>query len=133
MQKKKKYRLRKHHYPGQSTVTYHKQIGHKKSEYFTLDIRKNNTAMQKLSGTAYKMYVYLCEHLNGDTYLISAALFSEATGVSERSYQSAKNELIENKYLVPREDGDYDFYNYPYRQHHETVFDKIAKLTEEKN
>lgn len=125
-QKKKKYRKRRHKYPGQSTVTYHKEISHSKDKYFTMDIYKNNFAMKRLSGSAYKMYVYLSEHLDGDTFLISAALFSEVTGVSARSYQTTKQELLDNKYLVLRDDGNFDFYNHPYRQHTTTVYDKMG-------
>ena len=124
--KKRRRHRRTYKYPGQSTVTYHKQISHNKDQYFTMDIYKNNFAMQRLSGSAYKMYVYLSEHLDGETFLISAALFSEVTGVSSRSYQIAKQELLDKRYLVQREDGNFDFYNHPYRQHHETVYDKMG-------
>lgn len=120
-------------YVNQQAVYIHKELSHRKEYYFTLDRLKNNAAMRKLSGSAYKLYVYLCQNRDSTSVLLSNKKFYEETGVSPRSYVTAKQELVEHKYLVPREDGDYDFYNYPYRQHHETVFDKIAKLTEEKN
>lgn len=120
-------------YINQQAVYIHKELSHRKEYYFTLDRLKNNAAMRKLSGSAYKMYVYLCQNRNDTSVLISSTKFCEDSGLSPRSYVLAKQELVEQRYLVLREDGDYDFYNYPYRQHHETVFDKIAKITEEKN
>ncbi len=101
-------------YVNQKAVTIHKEISHTKGEYFTLDIKKNNKAMRELSSIAYKMYVYLCEFQTGTTQLISCSQFMKAAGVSNRSYQFAKQELIKKRYLIEREDGDYDFYNYQY-------------------
>ena len=130
MATKKRHRRKQTPYPQQSSVTYHKEISHDKKKYFTLDTRRNNQAMHKLSGNAYKMYIYLSQHMNGETFLISSSLFVKATGASDRAYQLAKKELIQNRYLIQREDGNFDFYNAPLRQHHETVFEKMG-ITEE--
>jgi hypothetical protein len=117
-------------YINQQAAHIHKEIGHKKEDYFSLDIRKSYAAMRNLSGVAYKMYIYLCQNRNNSTILLSGSKFSKISGASSRSYVLAKQELVEKRYLMPREDGDYDFYNTPYKKHNETVFEKMG-ITEE--
>ena len=102
-------------YPNQQAVYIHKHISHKKIYYFNMDVLRNNEAMRKLSGAAYKMYVYLCQNTNGHSIFLSGKDFCKATGLSDRSYIIAKRELIEKHYLLLREDGDFDFYNYPFK------------------
>ena len=101
-------------YINQKAVTVHKENSHDKGKYFTLDIKKNNRAMRDLSSAAYKMYIYLCQFQTETTHLLSCAQFMKDTGLSEPSYRSAKKELLRHHYMNKREDGDYDFYNYPH-------------------
>ena len=101
-------------YINQKAVTVHKSNSHDKGKYFTLDIKKNNRAMRDLSSAAYKMYIYLCQFQTETTHLLSCAKFMKDTGLSEPSYRSAKKELLLHHYMNKREDGDYDFYNYPH-------------------
>lgn len=113
--RRKKKRTRKEvRYVNQQAVYIHKTVSHKKEYYFTLDKSKNNKAMHDLSGSAYKMYVYLCQNRDSTQFLISATKFCKISGLSPRSYVLAKQELVKNNYLVLREDGDYDFYNAPH-------------------
>lgn len=121
-------RKRKKRYFNQQSVTAHYEFSHKKEEYFKLDKRKNNRAMRELSGIAYKLYIYLSQIGNKQTAFISGSDFLKQTGISTRSYAPAKQELIQKRYLILREDGDFDFYNYPYTQHHETVFEKLDRI-----
>lgn len=88
---------------------------HKKSRGATLSIgvKDNHKAMRTLSGSAYKMYTYLCENKNDTQLLLSPYFFNLATGLSKTSYLSAKKELVEKGYLIPKENGDFDFYNCP--------------------
>lgn len=102
-------------YPNQQAVYIHKYIGHNKTDYFNMDVNKNNEAMRKLSGSAYKMYVYLCQNINGHSIFLSGKNFCKAAGLSRKSYVLAKKELIEKHYLLLREDGDFDFYNYLFK------------------
>ena len=115
MPRKKKKRTRKEvRYVNQQAVYVHQTVSHKKEYYFTIDKNKNNKAMHDLSGSAYKMYVYLCQNRDGASMLLSCKKFCKISGLSPRSYVLAKQELVKNNYLVIREDGDYDFYNAPY-------------------
>lgn len=126
-------------YVNQQSVYIHKTVSHKKQYYFNMDISKCNEAMRKLSGSAYKMYVYLCQNRDGQNILISGKSFCKATGLSDRSYILAKRELIEKHYLHLREDGDFDFYNYPFKiptkeeQIINNIVEKIKSEQDEKN
>ena len=110
---KKKRRRPKNRYPNQQAATIHKKLSHTKKNYFTIDRLRSNAAMRDLAGVAFKMYIYLCQHRDGDIILLSAAEFCKDTGSSQRSYLLAKKELVERRYLILRQHGDYDFYNEP--------------------
>ena len=113
--KKKKSRKKKDiRYPGQSAIFIHKYIAHDKKGYFTMDKLRCNKAMHILNGNAFKMYIYLSQNSDNTSILMSGSKFGEALGISKRSYILAKQELIKRRYLIEREDGDYDFYNYQY-------------------
>jgi hypothetical protein len=114
MAHKRRKKTEKRHV-NQKAVYIHKSISHNKGKYFTMDIDKTLLAMRKLSEKAFKMYVYLCTNTNEHSILLSQSKFCKATGMSENTYTAAKQELIDNKYLHIREDGDYDFYNYPFK------------------
>lgn len=115
--KKRPYKKKKkenYRYANQQAVYIHKTTSHKKGHYFSMDVSKTNAAMRNLTGSAFKMYVYLCEYMDGHSIFLSGSDFCKATGLSDRSYILAKRELIDKNYLILREDNDFDFYNYPY-------------------
>lgn len=120
MAKRKKKEIR---YPDQQAVFIHKYTGHKREQYFTIDKLRCNKAMRVLNGNAFKLYIYLCQNRDGSTILLSGKKFGEVLGIPKRSYILAKQELIKKRYLIEREDGDYDFYNYQF--HVETEQEKI--------
>lgn len=97
-------------YYNQQAVTIHKKS---RSQQLIIGVKENHEAMRALSGSGYKMYTYLCENKNDTNLLLSPIVFEIATGLSKNSYLSAKKELVEKGYLIPREDGDFDFYNCP--------------------
>lgn len=131
--KRKKKNIR---YPNQQMVYIHKKISHKKNFYFNLDTSKTLEAMRKLTGTGFKMYIYLCQNINGHTIYFSGNDFCKATGLSSRTYILAKKELIEKHYLILREDGDFDFYNAPFKvltKKDEIIEGIVSKIREENN
>ena len=98
----------------QQTVYIHKYTGHRRDQYFTMDRLRTNRAMRVLNGNAFKLYTYLCQNSDNSKILLSGNKFSEVLGVPKRSYVLAKQELIKRHYLIEREDGNLDFYNYQY-------------------
>lgn len=133
--RKKRKKKEPTRYVNQQAVYIHKLISHKKQYYFNMDISKCNEAMRKLSGSAYKMYVYLCQNRDGHNILLSGKDFCKATGLSDRSYILAKRELIEKHYLHLREDGDFNFYNYPFKiptKEEQIINDIVKKIKADK-
>ena len=121
-------------YYAQQAVITHKTISHNKEQYFTLDIKKNREAMRKLTPSAYIMYVYLNEIQNEKIRLLSCSKFMKDTGFSEPSYRKSKKELIDKGYLIKREDGDFDFYNYPFKlptKEEQVINDIVEKIKSE--
>lgn len=132
MAKRKKKQPKR--YFNQQAVTIHKKNAHTVGDYFTLDVKHNNKAMRELSATAYKMYIYLCQYQTETTHYLSCEHFMKTTGVSEPSYRSSKKELIKKHYLNKREDGDFDFYNYPNKlpTEQEKIINEIIAKDKEK-
>lgn len=118
----------------QSKVYIHKYIGHRRDQYFTMDILRTNRAMRVLNGNAFKLYIYLCQNSDNTTILLSGSKFSEVLGMPKKSYIIAKQELVKRHYLIEREDGDYDFYNYqlfPKTEGQKIINEIIAKTESE--
>lgn len=111
--RKRRYNPNKR-YINQKLIHINKKISHHMGEYFSIDTKYTNEAMRNLTGSAFKLYIFLCEIKDGNTYLISEKKFKKSTGLSQPAYQYTRKELIEKHYLIEREDGDYDFYNYPF-------------------
>ena len=86
--KKSHYFIKKH--PFQQTVTAYLKFSHNVNKYHTVDIERTRSAMRNLTGSAFKMYMYLCQINNGDKLLLSCSKFVAATGLSEPAYQLTK-------------------------------------------
>lgn len=65
--------------------------------------------MQKLRGSAYKLWVYIAEELEEGTTLSIAAI-AATTGISRASAYRALEELIQTGYLQAVAPDVYDFY-----------------------
>ena len=131
MAKRKKKEIR---YPDQQAVFIHKYTGHRRDQYFTMDKLRCNKAMRVLNGNAFKLYVYLCQNNDNSKIILSGKKFGEVLGVPKRSYIIAKQELIKKRYLIQREDGDYDFYNYQFHvvTEQEQIINEIIAKDKEK-
>lgn len=126
---------KKKHHPYQQMVYIHKTISHTKGKYLSMDVTKTFAAMRKLSSVGFMMYVYLCVNHDNDTMVLSCKEFRSKTGLSRRSYIFAKKDLIKNNYLILREDGDFDFYNYPLilSTRKDELMDEILNKIDEEN
>ena len=98
--------------PNQRTVTTNKEQCDKSHLYTPINLEAMHDAMQKLSGNAYKLWSYLGKNQNDYTFALSRADVMEWCGFSKNTYTSAFNELIEEGFLMQREDSKnhYDFY-----------------------
>lgn len=71
----------------------------------------DSQAMRQLSGNAYKAYSYLRKNADGYKFALSQKATSDYTGLNEKAYLKAINELIDKRFLIQRGDGNrYDFF-----------------------
>lgn len=101
------------HQPNQQKVYIHKTISHKKDKSVSIDTAKAFLAMKRLSSVGFMMYILLCTKKDDSSFFLSFKEFHAKTGLSKRSYIFAKKDLVKYKYFIPREDGNFDFYNAP--------------------
>lgn len=133
--RRKKKKNPEKRYPNQQMVYINKKISHNKKGYFTIDALKTLEAMRTLTGTAFKMYIYLSQYPNGKTLYLSGSDFCKSSGITGPTYISAKKDLINHHYLFLREDGDFDFYNEPTKipTRKEEIMEGILNKIKEEN
>jgi DNA-binding MarR family transcriptional regulator len=90
-------------YPNQYTITINKDVvkQQKGRNRVYLIIYRNNltTAMKQLSGTAFKVYIYLASNQDGFTLGYSPQDISNETGISKDSARKALKEFEEKGFL----------------------------------
>ena len=62
------------------------------------------TAIRRLSSRAFKLFLFMIAHHDGDTFPLSFVQFNGFSNMDRNSYDKAVHELIEAGYLV-RQDG----------------------------
>lgn len=70
-------------------------------------------ASNRLNGVALKVYLYLSDNPDGAVCVLNGASISALLGFSFMSFGNGMKELIDNGYLVPRTEREYDFYSLP--------------------
>lgn len=72
-------------------------------------------AMKSLSPSALKIYLFVTANANGYHFLLTSNGVIAELGFSRRTYTSAMKELIDQGFLIKREDGSevWDFYDNP--------------------
>lgn len=87
----------KKHY-NQRTIRILKALTDYAHPYVKVNIGARTEARSNLSGSAFKLYDYLCCSKAGRLYL-SCKHFLDSSGISENSYHSAFHELESKGYL----------------------------------
>lgn len=96
--------------PNQKVIEVHKV--HAKGGRI-LDIPTNRIAQKELSAQTYVLYMHFILNLPEYKEALSLKHILETTSLSERGYYKAVNELIEKKYLVPKQSKEYpEFYHF---------------------
>ena len=67
-------------------------------------------AAKRLNGAAFKYYIYLLMNKDGYALNYSPEHFRKTFGVGLTSAKSVFDELIKAGYIVPNNDGSYDFF-----------------------
>ena len=92
---------------------YYNQQAVKIYRYRTSNVQAINGAMRTLTGSAFKMYMYLMNFHVYETILFSQVHFTKITGLSEQTYYLCKKELTMRGYLEKQENGDFLFFSDP--------------------
>lgn len=96
--------------PNQKVIEVHKV--HAKGGRI-LDIPTNRIAQKELSAQTYVLYMHFILNLPEYKEALSLKHILETTSLSERGYYKAVNELIDKKYLVPKQSKEYsEFYHF---------------------
>ena len=98
--------------PNQKVVKVKHDLCDAAHTYTMCNVKSNSRALKELSPNTYKLYMYFDLNQDGYTFALSYQAVHNATGMSDKTYQKAVNELIEKKYLVPsKQKGLYIFYD----------------------
>lgn len=100
-------------FPNQKVVTIHKSAIANGDLYLRVKLDDMFVAMQNLTSSAFKIWLYLSSNLEDYTLALSCADVCAACGLSERTFHKAVNELIDKNYIVQIHGNTYDFNTYP--------------------
>ena len=100
-------------HPNQKTLKICKCLCNRDNPYSTFNLQALQTAMSRLKGEAFKLWVYLNKNRESHTTALSA-VDALAWGIgSKSSYDRAIMKLIEQGYLVKIDNNFYCFYELP--------------------
>ncbi|MDF2906043.1 MAG: hypothetical protein K0R34_1364 [Herbinix sp.] len=98
--------------PNQKTIR-----SHKKEKYYgtfmTIGCNELSKAMNELSGTEFKVWMYLMKNQVGGTWVLYMVDCCNFTGVCDKSYYQAINALLEKGYLRNEGSSTYGAYDIP--------------------
>lgn len=103
-----------HTAPNQRSVITRKTQSDDIHLYGKCNIEATLTAAKDLSDRAFKMYIRMNLHQDGYSYALSPTATEHETGMSEKRYRLAVQELISKGYLVQHEKHKFIYYFYEY-------------------
>lgn len=118
-------------YPNQKIVKIKKEKYN--SNFLQIGIDEWQGACKKLSGSGFKLYLYLASNANNYDLALSAKDVEESVGISHSSYKNAVQELINTGYLEFKTGNLYFFYCNGNKQKEEEIEEEIEEQEETKN
>lgn len=103
-----------HTVPNQRILTVNKEPTDKQHLYTMNNLEAIGEAARSLQTKAgFKLYIYIAKNQNNHTFALSSKDFCEWSGVGIAAYNSAFAELVDNGYLVSKNDSKttYMFYD----------------------
>lgn len=94
--------------------------------FFSLNSKSLYHAFEDLSKDAFRMYIYLANHIKGSQICVSKATAIAELNISEESFDNGIEELSEKRYFIKFNDY-YDFYEIPLSE------EEATKLIEKRN
>lgn len=91
--------------------------------YAKININAMFNAMKVLSPRAFEVWLYLAKNQNNYTFSFSPVAVQNETGIPKKTVQDSIRALIDNNYLIQRNDDSniYDFYEIPQEKEEETI------------
>ena len=99
--------------PNQLVVEVQKEPCDKTHLYSMRNLEAEAAAARDLKYSTMILWLYLSRNQNGYELALSPKDVEETMGLSERTYRTCKDELIEKGYLVKVGDNQYMFYEMP--------------------
>ena len=101
--------------PNQRGIKTHKEKCDKQNLYTLLNLEALQKAMSALTPKAFELWIYLAKNQDQHFFWLSKVDFLYWSNIKGSSYYNAFNELVENGYLLKKEDQEnqYDFYELP--------------------
>ena len=99
--------------PNQRRLTTHKDNANKQNIYTVTNIDSLSYAMNELSYSGLRLWLYLAKNQDKFTFWLSPIDVRTFTGLSIASYRRAFSELEEKRFLVPSKKNYFDFYETP--------------------
>lgn len=99
--------------PHQRVITVNKEPTDKQHLYTVNNLAAVDEAARYLQSKAgFKLYYYIAKNQNNRQFALSSKDFCSWGGVGIRAYNTAFAELVENGYLIPKEDSETIFMFY---------------------
>ena len=99
--------------PNQLVVEVQKEPCDKTHLYSMRNLEAEAAAARDLKYSSMILWLYCSQYQDGDEFILSPKAVKETMGLSERTYRTCKDELIEKGYLVKIKDNHYMFYEMP--------------------
>lgn len=99
--------------PNQRILSVNKEPTDKNNLYTVNNLEAISEAARYLQTKAgFKLYIYIAKNQNNYIFALSSKDFCEWSGVGIAAYNSAFSELVDNGYLIPKENNKqaYMFY-----------------------
>lgn len=101
-------------YNNQKVIVVNKEKSNKENKYAIFNMISLKTAMKELSPNAFVLWSYINKNQNGYEFALSPKDALEWGVGSKSSYDRARKELVNKKYLVETNQKDYyNFYELP--------------------
>lgn len=100
--------------------------------YAKVNINAMLQAMKNLTPRAFEIWLYLAKNQNNYTFSFSPLSVQKETGIPKKTVQDCIRVLIENNYLIQRNDDSniYDFYEIPQEKEEENIIIQTHKEQE---
>ena len=104
-------------YPNQKTVKIVKSEVDKLHPYTMINIDALKQLLNSdLSDRAVRLWLCFASNQDGYEFELSPAYIQKEWGFSDSTYKRAKTDLVDARYLVQKQNGSWEFHDFPQRK-----------------